>query len=205
MNIGLSISDCVDCPIDLLRIFPNTYFIFIPFHLQCWDDCSSASASVNRAVAATWPLSVTSMVRDGSLVSANVAWHAEPLAPKGPSDCLVTWEVSGGGLIGNLLTQTSFVELSLWPDTKYRVQVTCKNKVSCCCCAVFGLTKNNGIIAVSMRCGFGFGLGIGLMVSNLFVHGGDVGGHYRNVVRPSSPSSRPVSVSVRPWFSVRRT
>lgn len=105
-------------------------FLLPPFPpAQCWDDCSAAT-TVNRAVPATWPLSVTSMVRDGSLVAANVAWHAEPLAPKTPSDCLVTWEVSGGGLIGNLLTQTSFVELSLWPDTKYRVQVTCKTKVS---------------------------------------------------------------------------
>lgn len=43
---------------------------------------------------------------------------------------LNTGEVSGGGLIGNLLTQSSNVELSLWPETKYRVQVTCKNKVS---------------------------------------------------------------------------
>lgn len=74
----------------------------------------------------TWTLGVTSMVRDNSLVSANIAWESS----KSPSDCLVTWEVSGGGLIGNLLTQSSNVELSLWPDTKYRVQVTCKNKVS---------------------------------------------------------------------------
>lgn len=66
------------------------------------------------------------MVRENSLVSANIAWESQ----NSPSDCLVTWEVSGGGLIGNLLTQSSNVELSLWPDTKYRVQVTCKNKVS---------------------------------------------------------------------------
>lgn len=44
--------------------------------------------------------------------------------------CSILGEVSGGGLIGNLLTQSSNVELSLWPETKYRVQVTCKNKVS---------------------------------------------------------------------------
>lgn len=66
------------------------------------------------------------MVRDNSLVSTNIAWTAT----NSPSDCLVTWEVSGGGLIGNLLTQSSNVELSLWPETKYRIQVTCKNKVN---------------------------------------------------------------------------
>lgn len=64
------------------------------------------------------------MVRESSLVSANIAWDAE----KTPSECLVSWEVSGGGLVGNLLTQTSSVELSLWPDIKYRLQVTCKNR-----------------------------------------------------------------------------
>lgn len=98
-------------------------FLFSSF--QCWDECT-ASTSINKSILATWALGVTSMVRENSLVSANIAWESST----SPSDCLVTWEVSGGGLIGNLLTQSSNVELSLWPDTKYRVQVTCKNKVN---------------------------------------------------------------------------
>lgn len=65
------------------------------------------------------------MVRDGSLTSADITWSSL----NEPSQCLVTWEVSGGGLMGNLLTDTPDAQLSLWPDTKYRVQVTCKNKV----------------------------------------------------------------------------
>ncbi|XP_050100163.1 uncharacterized protein LOC126580886 [Anopheles aquasalis] len=44
--------------------------------------------------------------------------------------CLVSWEISGGGLTGNLLTETFMVELSLWPNTKYYVHVTCRNKVT---------------------------------------------------------------------------
>ncbi|KAJ6637061.1 Transmembrane protein fend [Pseudolycoriella hygida] len=92
---------------------------------MCWDDCA-VSTSINKSVLATWSLGVTSMVRENSLVSANIAWESQ----NSPSDCLVTWEVSGGGLIGNLLTQSSNVELSLWPDTRYNVQVTCKNKRS---------------------------------------------------------------------------
>lgn len=99
------------------------FFLF--FSLQCWDECTT-STSINKSILDTWSLSVQSMVRDNSLVSTNIAWTAT----KSPSDCLVTWEVSGGGLIGNLLTQSSNVELSLWPETKYRIQVTCKNKVS---------------------------------------------------------------------------
>lgn len=69
---------------------------------------------------------VISMIRQGSLVSADVAWPEAREA----TQCLVTWEVAGGGLMGNLLTDSAGVELSLWPETKYRVQVTCKNKVS---------------------------------------------------------------------------
>lgn len=98
---------------------------YLSFYLQCWDECT-ASTSINKSILDTWSLSVQSMVRDNSLVSTNIAWAAT----NSPSDCLVTWEVSGGGLIGNLLTQSSNVELSLWPQTTYRIQVTCKNKVS---------------------------------------------------------------------------
>lgn len=67
------------------------------------------------------------MIRNLSLVTADIAW---PSFNNDNMQCLVTWEVSGGGLMGNLLTETSSVELSLWPETKYRIQVTCKNKVS---------------------------------------------------------------------------
>lgn len=73
-----------------------------------------------------WPLNVVSMVRDGYLVTTMITWPVQ--IP--PINCLVTWEVMGGGLMGSLFTETSDVELSLWPETKYNVQVTCKNKVS---------------------------------------------------------------------------
>lgn len=116
VQLQLNYSKAIQCQ----HIFLN--IIFVPF--QCWDDCT-VSTSINKSILATWSLGVTSMVRENSLVSANIAWESQ----NSPSDCLVTWEVSGGGLIGNLLTQSSNVELSLWPDTKYRVQVTCKNKV----------------------------------------------------------------------------
>lgn len=32
--------------------------------------------------------------------------------------------------MGNLLTDSPSVELSLWADTVYNIQVTCRNKVS---------------------------------------------------------------------------
>lgn len=67
------------------------------------------------------------MVRDGSLTMADVIWYTyDP----GEHQCLITWEVFGGGIMGNLLTDTHEAELSLWPDSRYHIQVTCKNKVS---------------------------------------------------------------------------
>lgn len=98
-------------------------------YLQCWKACASPSTTnkVNKSQLDVIKLKILSMVRDGSLTSADIAWKSINI----PSQCLVTWEISGGGLMGNLLTDTPEVQLSLWPDSKYRVQVTCKNKVSC--------------------------------------------------------------------------
>lgn len=66
------------------------------------------------------------MVRDGVLTSADIIWKSTG----SPSQCLVTWEVFGGGIMGNLLTDTPEAQLSLWSDSKYHIQVTCKNKVN---------------------------------------------------------------------------
>lgn len=122
--------------------------------MQCWDECAkpstlkdrnedgnddvaaAASAAdnneetptiVNKPIRETWSLHTVSMLQQDSLVLVDVAWQP---TYNTPNQCLVTWEVSGGGLMGNLLTESFNVQLSLWPETKYRVQVTCKNKVS---------------------------------------------------------------------------
>lgn len=73
-----------------------------------------------------WQLRIASMIKQEFLVATHLAWDPTNKL----INCLVTWEVFGGGLMGNLLTDSANVELSLWPETKYRVQVTCKNKVS---------------------------------------------------------------------------
>uniref|UniRef100_A0A4Y0BKY8 Uncharacterized protein n=1 Tax=Anopheles funestus TaxID=62324 RepID=A0A4Y0BKY8_ANOFN len=83
-------------------------------------------------------LTVQRMIRNESLVTADVSWSATvsdicngtQFGLHGTNQCLVTWEVSGGGLMGNLLTESSSVQLSLWSDTNYRVQVTCRSKHS---------------------------------------------------------------------------
>ena len=75
-----------------------------------------------------FPLNINSALRQGSLVITDIAW--DQAITNASKQCLVTWEVSGGGLMGNLLTDSSTVELSLWSDTVYHVQVTCKHKVS---------------------------------------------------------------------------
>lgn len=109
----------------VLQFGLNCVYFFL-FCLQCWDQCATAPSKINTSIQEAWPLRIITMIRQGSLVSADVAWPTM----SSPSQCLVTWEVSGGGLMGNLLTDSSSVQLSLWPETKYRVQVTCKNKVN---------------------------------------------------------------------------
>lgn len=136
---------CKTC--DKNRLTYNIKFCRITNHKcfyfsQCWKSCSSPSSQtsssnvkLNKSQLDVIKLKIISMIRDGSLTSADITWSSSlssssSMKKNVPSQCLVTWEVSGGGLMGNLLTDSPDVELSLLPDTKYRVQVTCKNKVS---------------------------------------------------------------------------
>lgn len=66
-----------------------------------------------------WQLVEVSLIYQQFLVISEIAW--EPKAARGVY--LVTWEVDGGGLRGNLFTDTTSVALSLWPDTIYHIQV----------------------------------------------------------------------------------
>lgn len=66
-----------------------------------------------------WSLREVSLIHQKVLVIGEIAW--EPKAPRGVY--LVTWEVDGGGLKGNLFTDSTCVTLSLWPDTVYHIQV----------------------------------------------------------------------------------
>lgn len=66
-----------------------------------------------------WHLRQVSVIHQEAVVIAEVAW--EPRHPR--ALYLVTWEVAGGGLRGNLLTSSTCVALSLWPDTLFHVQV----------------------------------------------------------------------------------
>lgn len=61
------------------------------------------------------------------LVIAEIAWDAVPayVVQQRPV-YFVTWEVDGGGLKGNLFTDSTCVTLSLWPDTVYHIQVRCE-------------------------------------------------------------------------------
>ncbi|XP_050717243.1 uncharacterized protein LOC126998981 isoform X2 [Eriocheir sinensis] len=67
-----------------------------------------------------WPLLHEAEVEASGLVAAKVWWP--PLSPRG-ADYLVTWEVEGGGLKGHLYTDLPEVDLTLWPETVYQVQV----------------------------------------------------------------------------------
>ncbi|RZF49022.1 hypothetical protein LSTR_LSTR010730, partial [Laodelphax striatellus] len=66
-----------------------------------------------------WHLREVSVIHQEAVVIAEVAWESRK--PHGLY--LVTWEVAGGGLRGNLITTSTCVALSLWPDTQFHVQV----------------------------------------------------------------------------------
>lgn len=66
-----------------------------------------------------WALKEVSLIHQKVLVIGEISW--EPKTIRGVY--LVTWEVDGGGLKGNLFTDSTCVTLSLWPDTIYHIQV----------------------------------------------------------------------------------
>lgn len=67
-----------------------------------------------------WNLREVSLIHQGVLVIAEVSWDPQTSEP---SVYLVTWQLQGGGLKGSLLTDSTCVTLSLWPDTLYHIQV----------------------------------------------------------------------------------
>ncbi|XP_047120977.1 uncharacterized protein LOC124804728 [Schistocerca piceifrons] len=76
-----------------------------------------------------WSVGVASVTQQGVLVFAELSWRApeDDMAAAwrggGSPLYLVTWEVDGGGITGNLYTDSSCVTLSLWADTVFHIQV----------------------------------------------------------------------------------
>ncbi|KAH8351274.1 hypothetical protein KR084_004990 [Drosophila pseudotakahashii] len=88
--------------------------------VDCTDCC--------QKLMAPFELRILKAQRQESLVLTDIGW--DEIIANASRQCLITWEVSGGGLIGNLLTDTARAELSLWPDTVYNIQVKCKQKLT---------------------------------------------------------------------------
>lgn len=86
---------------------------------------ATTSKSTVTDVDAPWTLKEVSLIHQKVLVIGEIAW--EPKTTRGVY--LVTWEVDGGGLKGNLFTDSTCVTLSLWPDTVYHIQVELVSKV----------------------------------------------------------------------------
>ncbi|XP_017064028.1 transmembrane protein fend [Drosophila eugracilis] len=95
-----------------------------------WHYCKDSVDCTNccQKLVAPFELRILKAQRQESLVLTDIGW--DELIANASRQCLVTWEVSGGGLIGNLLTDTARAELSLWPDTVYNIQVKCKHKLT---------------------------------------------------------------------------
>jgi hypothetical protein len=68
-----------------------------------------------------WDLKKVSLIHQKSLVIAELAWN--PVKVSEDQEYLITWELDGGGLKGHLVTDSTSVSLSLWPDTLYHIQV----------------------------------------------------------------------------------
>lgn len=80
---------------------------------------TTSKTPVTDAEDLKWVLREVSLIHQKVLVIGEIAW--EPKTTRGVY--LVTWEVDGGGLKGNLFTDSTCVTLSLWPDTIYHIQV----------------------------------------------------------------------------------
>jgi hypothetical protein len=106
----------------------------------------SPSNIYSLSTASSWSLRMVSMVHQDSLVVTELSWklpvglsnqrNESPVTSKAsPRDgfedegsnqkynFLLTWEIFGGGLRGNLVTDTTSGSISLWPDTAYFIQV----------------------------------------------------------------------------------
>ncbi|XP_047003531.1 uncharacterized protein LOC124622021 [Schistocerca americana] len=74
-----------------------------------------------------WSVRVQSLIHQGVLVIAELSWRVPPKEAerqrRAGHQYLVTWEVDGGGITGNLYTDSTCVTLSLWPDTVFHIQV----------------------------------------------------------------------------------
>lgn len=86
---------------------------------------ATTSKSTLNDVDIPWVLREVSLIHQKVLVIGEIAW--EPKAARGVY--LVTWEVDGGGLKGNLFTDSTCVTLSLWPDTIYHIQVELVSRI----------------------------------------------------------------------------
>jgi len=69
-----------------------------------------------------WELKRVSLIHQKSLVIAELTWNAVKYSED--QEYLITWELDGGGLKGHLVTDSTTVSLSLWPDTLYHIQVS---------------------------------------------------------------------------------
>lgn len=67
-----------------------------------------------------WELKRVSLIHQKSLVIAELTWNP---VKDSDQEYLITWELDGGGLKGHLVTDSTTVSLSLWPDTLYHIQV----------------------------------------------------------------------------------
>ncbi|XP_054264100.1 uncharacterized protein LOC128987336 [Macrosteles quadrilineatus] len=84
------------------------------------SDSSDVTTSNEKVV-----LRLVSLVPEEDSLTAVVSWDSSsPSLSPGTPWYLVTWEPQGGGVRGNLLTNSTSTSLTLWPDNVYQVHVS---------------------------------------------------------------------------------
>ncbi len=82
---------------------------------------SSPSGGGITSAQKPFEIRLVSLIHQKSLVIAELRW--DDVGGNPSQEYLITWELTGGGLKGHLVTDSTSVTLSLWPDTTYQIQV----------------------------------------------------------------------------------
>lgn len=97
-----------------IPIFPH-----VPHSLgQSYDD-RRKTQNLSNSGSPPWNLKIMSMVQHKFLVLTELSWSRR--SEKG--NFLLTWEILGGGLKGNLVTDSNYTVINLLPHTAYSIQV----------------------------------------------------------------------------------
>ncbi|XP_054264294.1 uncharacterized protein LOC128987463 [Macrosteles quadrilineatus] len=90
-------------------------------HIDLDNETYLEDSTKQIRIDSSWGISLLSLHPEPSLVLAQISW--KPYHNLLNISYLVSWTAEDNVVRGNMLTNTSIVTLSLWPDTTYTIQV----------------------------------------------------------------------------------